>query len=978
MTEQLPPKVEFPTVLTNDNLVPLEAILCTEELSRRPPRPPDYETENRAMAALAQALADSPRTILQTLADTILTVFKADSAGLSLLTKDEKSFYWAAIAGAWQPHLSGATPRNFGPCGDVLDRNIPLLFRHWEQRYPYLLAATPLAEEGLLVPFHVQGKAVGTIWAIAHDDRRKFDAEDLRQLQSLGRFASSAYQAVAFIDAVEQQSEALRQSAQHVAEVQVAQDSRRAALNLLEDAVQSRQATDRLNVQLRESEERLARELTATRQLQSASALLIEGGDTDVVYEKIVDAAVAIMGSDCASMQMLYPERAEGQGELLLLAQYGFTPESAKTFRWVGTDSGSTCGEALRTRSRIIAPDVETALFIIGRPGLEGYRQAGIRSVQSTPLFSRDGQLLGMISTHWHTPHTPAENDLRLFDILARQAADLMERKQTAEALRESEERFRSLVSVITDVTWVADAAGAFITPQSEWEAYTGQTWEQHRGFGWVGALHPDDRERVKEIWNEACADAKIYQSEGRLWHAPTQDWRHFIAKATPLLDGDGSVREWVGTYTDIDDRKRFQRRLERTVAERTTELQQANVALLRDMEERKKLEEQLLHAQKMESVGTLAGGIAHDFNNVLNIIQGYAFALREYGARNKAIGENLTVIEESVLRGSILVQQLLTLARKSSTKLESVNANTLIAGVIRLITQTFPKTINLSSALEADLPPVTADKNQIEQVLLNLCVNARDAMPNGGSLIFKTQTVDGATLQGLGEEALEEERYVCIEVSDTGTGMDESTRKRIFEPFFTTKDIGHGTGLGLSVVYGIVKNHKGFIDVESKPMSGTSFRLYFPIALAAEKPATDMIAKPISEPKEAANGVATILLVEDEKIMLDLLEKVLRQQGYRIFTATDGEQALDVYRRYEQKIDIVLLDIGLPKLGGRDVLLQIKNENPDVKVVVASGHLEPELKSEIDQAGVEYFLPKPYTPDEVIKTLQRLIARES
>jgi PAS domain S-box-containing protein len=183
-----------------EGAVPLESILCTEALHRRPWRPPDYEKENRALVALATALADSPRTILQTLAETALEVLQADSAGLSLLTKDEQRFYWAAIAGAWQPHIGGGTPRDFGPCGDVLDRNVPMLFTHWERRYPYFCVTPPLAEEGLLVPFYVHGRAVGTIWAIAHTEHRKFDAEDLRLLESLGRFASAAYQALASID----------------------------------------------------------------------------------------------------------------------------------------------------------------------------------------------------------------------------------------------------------------------------------------------------------------------------------------------------------------------------------------------------------------------------------------------------------------------------------------------------------------------------------------------------------------------------------------------------------------------------------------------------------------------------------------------------------------------------------------------------------------------------------------------------------
>jgi signal transduction histidine kinase len=200
--------------LPSDSLVPLESILCTGELNQRPSRLPDYEKENRALLLLVQALANSPRLILQTLADTILEIFQADSAGISLLSKEDggKRFYWPAIAGVWKPHVGGGTPRDFGPCGDVLDRDAPLLFRHFERRYAYFLPVTPPVEECLLVPFYVHDKAVGTIWAIAHDERRKFDAEDLRKLQSLGRFASAAYRAVESLTAAEQREEALRHS----------------------------------------------------------------------------------------------------------------------------------------------------------------------------------------------------------------------------------------------------------------------------------------------------------------------------------------------------------------------------------------------------------------------------------------------------------------------------------------------------------------------------------------------------------------------------------------------------------------------------------------------------------------------------------------------------------------------------------------------------------------------------------------------
>jgi nitrogen-specific signal transduction histidine kinase/ActR/RegA family two-component response regulator len=388
-------------------------------------------------------------------------------------------------------------------------------------------------------------------------------------------------------------------------------------------------------------------------------------------------------------------------------------------------------------------------------------------------------------------------------------------------------------------------------------------------------------------------------------------------------------------------------------------------------MEERRKLEEQLLQAQKMESIGVLAGGIAHDFNNILNIIQGYASTLSAPGVQIKQMEESLTVINKTVQRGSSLVQQLLTLARKNSLQLELVSINGLIQGLVSLIRQTFPKTIELGSVLEADLPPIRADRNQIEQALLNLCVNASDAMPDGGKLTFKTESVDGGTLEGLGDDL--EARYVCVEVSDTGKGMEESVRERIFEPFFTTKEKNQGTGLGLSVVYGIVKNHNGLIDVKSKPNSGTAFRLYFPVA-DSENAGEETLVKSNIETAAAVNGAATVLVVEDERNMLSLLEKVLLKQGYRVLTASDGEKALEVYQQRNGTIDVVLLDIGLPKMAGEEVLQKMKQQNPNVKVVIASGYLDPELKARMDRAGVQYFLPKPYLPDKVIKILQGAI----
>ena len=488
---------------------------------------------------------------------------------------------------------------------------------------------------------------------------------------------------------------------------------------------------------LREMQERLTLDLAATERLQEISTQLIQEENTEALYERILDAAIAIMRSDMASMQIL----DTGEDALRLLAWRGFDASFGKIFELCRPDTKTSCSVARKVGHRVVVPDVETCDFIAGTPALEDHRKMGIQAVQSTPLFSRDAQLVGMISTHWRQPHKASERELQLLDVLARQAADLIERAQANKALRESEIRFRSLVSVVADVPWITNAAGEFVQLQSAWQAYTGQNWEEQRGFGWTNALHPEDRERVAEIWRRACQNPTHYQSDGRLWHAPSQQWRHFTAKATPLLNPDGSVREWVGTYTDCEDQKRAEENLERIVTDRTADL-------VRTIAERERLQEQLLQAQKMESIGTLASGVAHDFNNLLNIISSYAALMRLDGENPARVSEDAGIIEETVRRGANLVQQLMSLARKSETKFEPVKLNGVIEKLAGLLAETFSKTIRITLDLEPGLPSINGDETQLHQMLLNLCLNARDAMPTGGRISLRSETVLGKELR--------------------------------------------------------------------------------------------------------------------------------------------------------------------------------------------------------------------------------------
>ena len=402
--------------------VSLESVLSTTKLKARPSRPPDYQTENRALREIAQHMADSPETTLQKLAEVAMRICRAGSAGVSLLSEKNGDFYWPAVAGAWKPQIDGVTPRHVGPSSVVLDCNEVHLFTYPERYYPDLISLSPSIEEALVTPFFVNGKAVGTVWLVAHDPSRKFDVEDLRLLESLGHFAAASYPLSTAMEAQKQQSQSMR-------------DINEA---LVVSAVRQHELTEqgqRVEAALRESEEELSHELAATQQLQETSTQLIRENKVEALYEQILDAAAAIMRSEFASIQMFYPERGPG-GELRLLGHRGFNPQAARFWEWVSGPSDTPWGIALRTARRVIVPDVQTSDLMAGTEDRAACLQANIHSVQSTPLVSRTGKLLGQISTYWRKPHQPPERELRLLDVLARLAADLIERSQAEKALQ--------------------------------------------------------------------------------------------------------------------------------------------------------------------------------------------------------------------------------------------------------------------------------------------------------------------------------------------------------------------------------------------------------------------------------------------------------------------------------------------------------------------------------------------------------------
>jgi two-component system, cell cycle sensor histidine kinase and response regulator CckA len=412
---------------------------------------------------------------------------------------------------------------------------------------------------------------------------------------------------------------------------------------------------------------------------------------------------------------------------------------------------------------------------------------------------------------------------------------------------------------------------------------------------------------------------------------------------------------------------------LETRVEERTAELVTANADLLRAIEEGRRLQEQLRQSQKMESIGTLAGGLAHDFNNLLNIIQGYTLAIMRHSADPEKVIEDVQVIRETVVGGAALVQQLLTVARKTEAKLVPTDINGLLQRLIKLLAETFPKTLTITLDVDPKVPNVKVDANQINHALLNLCVNARDAMPDGGNLLLRTRTLSGAELCGRFREA-RAERYACISVSDTGLGMEEEIKRRVFEPFFTTKEPGQGTGLGLSVVYGIVSNQDGFIEATSERGRGSAFHIYLPIP--KDQAALVDVRQPFEGRKIArrAGYNETILFVEDEVRQLHLMQSFLEGEGFRVLAARDGVEALELHLRHKEEVAVVILDLGLAKLNGWEAFQRMKQINPKVKGILASGHLSRDVESQMAKGGLSGVIQKPYAVEEVLAKIEDAI----
>ena len=506
-------------------------------------------------------------------------------------------------------------------------------------------------------------------------------------------------------------------------------------------------------------------------------------------------------------------------------------------------------------------------------------------------------------------------------------------RLQAEEAQKQSEARFRSLAETSTAAIFIYHGE-KFVYVNSAAEQLTGYTNDEllHKTF-WE-LTHPDHLDMIQQ-------------------------------RRSAQQRGESVLSRYEFKIVTKDGTERW---LDFTVSSIHFEGAPASLGIALDMTNQKKLEQQVRRSQKMESVSTLAGGVAHDFNNIFNIISGYASMTESHIGDPDKLKHDIKTILDASARGVVLVRQLVTLSGKTEVKDEQVDVNLIMKEIVSLLHATFPKTIEIISDFSNAIYLTNANRSQLHQALLSIAMNARDAMPDGGTLRFTTKRVSGKKLQQQNPNAQASD-YVHIAVSDTGKGMDEKTKTRVFDPFFTTKEKGSGAGLGLSVVYGILGSYHGFVDVDSAVDHGTTMHIFLPIST---------FTKPVPHIKEEFikinGGDETILVVEDESTLCEYLKVLLEEKGYNVLQASDGSEGLELFRKHQEQIALVISDLGMPKLDGLSLLRKMKEIKAAVKVIITSGLIDPDRKSEILRAGARDFLPKPYNGREVLLRVREIL----
>ncbi|MEO2091664.1 MAG: PAS domain S-box protein, partial [Gemmataceae bacterium] len=655
------------------------------------------------------------------------------------------------------------------------------------------------------------------------------------------------------------------------------------------------------------------------RALQGATEL-------EAMMRDVLDVVLALFGCDRA--WLVYPcdadaaawravmerTRPEYPGALQLGLEIPIDVEVAQLFRTVGGAGGPVCfgaGSPLPLPGGLVA-------------------QFGIRSQICTTVYPKvDRPYIFGLHQCSH-PRVWSASEQRLFQEIGRRLADALTTLLMSRRMRDSEARFRLLVDHATDAFFLHAADGTVLDVNRQACDSLGYTRDELVGLT-PTAFDVD-----------VAADAL-----GR-----------FAARLTAgeTITLDTRHRRKDGTLFPVEVRIRAFREGGKRLA----------VSLARDVSDRKRLEEQFRQSQKMEAVGRLAGGVAHDFNNLLTVINGYSGLVLAGLPADDPSREPVAEIQRAGVRAGKLTRQLLAFSRSQLLQPDVVSLNALLGELHTLLRRLIGADVELTLGLDPAAGCARVDPGQFEQAVVNLAVNARDAMPDGGRLTVETH---GVELTAPSHPEVRPGRYVLVTVSDTGHGMDAATMARIFEPFFTTKERGKGTGLGLAMVYGFVKQSGGHVEVDSEVGRGTTFRVYLPHTEAAGG-----TAESPARPVPASGGTETVLLVEDEESVRDLVRIILRSNGYTVLEARDGQDGLDVARRLAGRIDLLVTDLVMPRLSGRRLAEQLTTARPGLRVLFLSGYAEDEAGPPIARGPDVAFLQKPFTPASLARKVREVL----
>jgi len=674
-----------------------------------------------------------------------------------------------------------------------------------------------------------------------------------------------------------------------------------------------------------------------------------KGRDAAVIAAMLSEVGIA--GAHCADLAALVVELDDPETGAAVLAQEALGPQIALLEQWIAAQPPwSDFPFILLSQRAASSPRA--------RNDLAQLAERGNVAVLERPL-------------HPLTLVSAVRAALRARRRQREAEALLAERERQAAALRESEARFRAIAEGMPQPIWSARADGTHDYFSARWQELSGETPPMAGGpdapdwMPWAGLLHPDDRDAVLHAWRQVLESGEAFRTEFRL-RVAAGNYRWYLGRALPVHDEQsGVVVRWFGSCTDIDDAVRARETLARSRVELERLVDQRTVSLQREMLEREKAEAALAQAQKMEAVGQLTGGIAHDFNNLLTAVLA---SLEMIGSRSKdeRVLRFAANAQRAAERGARLIQQLLAFSRRQRLRPVAVDVNGLVQGMQELITRAIGASVQVEMRLATDLPPAYVDPSQLELVLLNLAINARDAMPSGGRLTVETFPLGGVP-DDLADE-LPPNAYVAMAVTDTGTGMPPEVQARAFEPFFTTKEMGKGTGLGLSQVYGFVRQSGGTVRIRSAVGQGTRMVVYLP--QAEDGPA--LPEQPPQAVHRPACGRATILVADDDENVRELAVAMLEELGYRVIAAEDGAVALDVIQRGEP-FDLLVADVVMPGLSGVELVQRARQAGRKLRVLFATGYAD--LAVYRDGLEGEDMIRKPYRMTELAERVERALS---